>query len=246
MKKDNKILFGLLLLLLSVLFYLIHFMIFKDAHHIFIYLVGDIAFVFVEVLLVSLIIHRMLDERERKQRLKKLNMVIGVFYSELGTRLIRVMVACDPSREELCRQMAVGNKGGDQLFSDTLRWLEEYPFRIDRIKVDWEDFRAFLSGKKEMLLRLLENPNMLEHESFSELLQATLHLIEELEARDAFTSLPDSDFGHLVIDIRRVYGLLAMQWMHYMKHLRKEYPYLFSLAVRLNPFEENASPIVTE
>ena len=238
--------FGVLLLLLSVLCYLVHFLIFRDAHHIFIYLLGDIAFVFIEVLLVSLIIHRMLDDRERKQRFKKLNMVIGVFFSELGTQLIREMVACDPSREELCRQMAVGNKGGEQLFSDTLRWLEEYPFRIDRIKVDWEEFKAFLSAKKEMMLRLLENPNMLEHESFSELLQATLHLIEELESRKTFSSLPDSDFGHLIIDIRRVYGLLAVQWMHYMKHLRKEYPYLFSLALRLNPFDENASPIVAE
>jgi len=34
-------------------------MIFTDAHHIFIYLVGDIAFVFIKVLLVTMIIHQM-------------------------------------------------------------------------------------------------------------------------------------------------------------------------------------------
>ena len=30
-----------------------------------------------------------------------------------------------------------------------------------------------------------------------------------------------------------------------MRHLEKEYPYLFSLAMRMNPFDEAASPVVT-
>jgi hypothetical protein len=29
-----------------------------------------------------------------------------------------------------------------------------------------------------------------------------------------------------------------------MRHLEKNYPYLFSLAARLNPFEEEADPTV--
>ena len=44
--------------LLSVIFYWAHYTIFRDAHHIFIYLLGDIAFVPIEVVLVTLIIHR--------------------------------------------------------------------------------------------------------------------------------------------------------------------------------------------
>lgn len=57
----NRILGGTLLLLLSVLFYVLHYAIFHDAHHIFIYFVGDVAFVFIEVLLVTLIIHQILS-----------------------------------------------------------------------------------------------------------------------------------------------------------------------------------------
>ena len=72
---------GLSLLALSVVFYLLHYMIFRDAHHIFIYLVGDIAFVFVEVMLVTLVIHGVLEQREKRGRLEKINMVIGAFYS---------------------------------------------------------------------------------------------------------------------------------------------------------------------
>lgn len=55
---------------------------FRDPHHIFLYLIGDIAFVFIEVLLVTLIIHQLLSRREKQAMLKKLNMVIGAFFSE--------------------------------------------------------------------------------------------------------------------------------------------------------------------
>jgi len=57
---------GLSLVVLSILFYLLHYAIFRDPHHIFIYLIGDIAFVFIEVLLVTLIIHQLLSDREKK------------------------------------------------------------------------------------------------------------------------------------------------------------------------------------
>ena len=93
MKKKNyltqRFLLGLLLILLSIFFYTVHYLIFRDKHHIFIYLLGDIAFVFIEVLLVTLIIHHLLGEREKRAMLKKLNMVIGAFFSEVGTPLLR-------------------------------------------------------------------------------------------------------------------------------------------------------------
>jgi len=50
-----QVFLGLFLVVLSIIFYLIHYAIFRDSHHIFIYLIGDIAFVFIEVLMVTLI-----------------------------------------------------------------------------------------------------------------------------------------------------------------------------------------------
>ena len=65
MKRLNwQLVLGLSLIGLSAFFYLIHYVIFRDAHHIFIYMVGDIAFVPIEVLMVTLIIHRLLTERK--------------------------------------------------------------------------------------------------------------------------------------------------------------------------------------
>jgi hypothetical protein len=76
------------MMLLSFVFYVIHFFIFHDAHHIFLYLIGDIAFVFIEVLMVTLIIHHLLNEWEKRSHLRKLNMVIEMFFSEFCKHLL--------------------------------------------------------------------------------------------------------------------------------------------------------------
>jgi len=57
--------------------YIILYAIFTDPHHIFIFLIGDQAFVPIEVLLVTLIIEHLLKERERRALLHKLNRVIN-------------------------------------------------------------------------------------------------------------------------------------------------------------------------
>jgi len=95
------------------------------------------------------------------------------------------------------------------------------------------------------LLRLWENPNLLEHEDFTGTLRAVFHLKEELLSRDDLEELPETDKAHLAGDINRAYALMVQQWVDYMKHLKDSYPYLFSHAMRTNPFDRNASPIVT-
>lgn len=85
---------------------------------------------------------------------------------------------------------------------------------------------------------------MLEHQSFSNLLWATFHFTDELIHRKTLKNLPDSDYEHLAGDIKRVYILLVKEWLDYMKHLQKKYPYLFSLALRTNPFDPDANVIV--
>ncbi len=102
-----QILLGLSLIVLSVIFYLLHYTIFRDAHHILLYLIGDIAFVFIEVLLVTLIIHRLLSEREKRARLEKLNMVIGAFFSEVGTRLLAYFSDFDPKLDKIRKELVV-------------------------------------------------------------------------------------------------------------------------------------------
>jgi hypothetical protein len=241
---NQRLIFGLLLVLLSVLFYTFHYVVFRDAHHIFIYLVGDVAFVFIEVLLVTLIIHQVLSEREKRSMLKKLNMVIGAFFSEAGTPLLRHFREFDSDSEKISRHLVVGTEWSPEHFAQMQKVLEDHDSKVDPQAGDLEGLQDFLVEKRGFLLRLLENPNLLEHELFTELLWAVFHLAEELSHRARIDELPDSDYAHLAGDMNRVYGLLVREWLSHMEHLKNEYPYLFSLAVRTNPFDPQARPEV--
>lgn len=239
-----QILFALALLALCASVYVFHYAIFRDAHHIFIYMVGDIAFVPIEVLLVVIIIHRLLNDREKRARLEKLNMVIGAFFSEVGTRLLTYFSDFDPRLDEVRKDLIVTGDWSEREFSDVSKRLKNYSYTVEIQKMDLEGMRGFLVGERDFLVRLLENPSLLEHESFTQLLRAVFHLTEELEIREDVRRLPQTDYQHLAGDVTRTYVLLVNEWLEYMKHLKDNYPYLFSLAMRTNPFDQEASPLV--
>lgn len=189
-------------------------------------------------------IESMIDERERKIRVEKLNMIIGIFFSEMGTKILKKMSAHDPEIDEIRSVLIVTNTWSDAEFVRARSVLENHAYTLDSCCVSLVDLHAFLMHHKGFLLAMLENPQLIEHDSFTPLLQALYHLAEELMARDNLSGLPRSDCAHLSGDINRVYRLLILEWLTYMQYLKHNYPYLFSLAMRQNPFDEGASVIV--
>jgi hypothetical protein len=176
--------------------------------------------------------------------MEKLNMLIGTFFSVIGTRLLRYCVASDPHVDEIRGEVKVGVDCPERQFRDVRRRLEDREYGVDVGKIDLEEMRRFLEEKSDFSLRLLENPHLLEHSSFTNLLRAVFHLTEELVGRDDLGGLPESDYKHLAGDVERVYQLIVIEWLSYMRYLRESYPYLFSFAIRTSPFEKRASPIV--
>ena len=245
MKKIRwQVIAGISLLLLSIITYLIDYAIFGNARDIFFYLILDIAFVPIQVLLITLIIQRLLETREKQARLEKLNMVIGAFFSEVGTRLLTSFSDYDPSLDKIRKELMVNNSWDAVAFTNVTVRLKSYIYTIDIRKVNLPELRTFLVTKRSFLLGLLENSSLLEHESFTDQLWAVFHLTEELENRTDFSNLPESDLEHIAGDIKRAYALLVNEWLAYMQHMKDNYPYLFSLAMRKNPFDQNASAIV--
>jgi hypothetical protein len=238
-----QIFLGVILIAFSTVLYMIHYGIFGDIHHIFIFMLGDLAFVPVEVFLVTIIIHRLLSEREKRSIRNKLNMVIGVFFSEVGTNLLTYLSDLDTKDEIVRKYLHKVKNWKEQDFKDLNKKFHGYKSNI-KIKPDeLKDLRNFLISKRDFLLRLLENPNLLEHESFTDLLWTVFHLTEEVERGKDFKKISKKDYRHIVVDTVRTYDALVYQWIAYMGHLRKNYPYIFSLSIRTNPFNQKSEPI---
>ena len=243
-EKSWQIRFGVVLVVLSALLYLLHFVIFHESHHIFIYLVGDIAFVPIEVLLVTLILHQLLSRREKQAMLSKLNMIIGVFFNDLGTELLGRLSAFDTQPGDLDDLSDIDANWDAARFAGLRRRFIGESCKLDSRAGDLAGLKSFLLEKRSGLLDLLRNGNLLEHQKFTDALWAVFHLADELERRGDFSALPDTDLHHLSGDLRRAHQRLVLQWLAYMRHLQADYPYLFSLAIRTNPFRADASAVV--
>jgi hypothetical protein len=230
---------------LSAAFYALHYLIFRDLRHIVFYLLSDIAFLFLNVLVVVLLIEGLLEQREKKAILTKMNMVIGTFFSEVGLELLSQFSVFVMNPESLIPAVTIGPQWTHKDFAEASRAAREFDYAVKPDPARLAELRRFLTDKYPFMLRLLENPNLLEHDRFTDLLWAVFHLTEELSYRgDRLGSLPANDYLHLAGDLKRAYSRIVGEWIAYVEHLKGTYPFLYSLAVRINPLSPHPSAII--
>lgn len=241
MKKiDWKISLAIILIAVSILIFLLNYLIFHNTEEELFLLVEELGFIPIEVLVVTLIIDQLLQKRERRARLDKMNMVIGAFFSDTGANLLKLIISFDKNVDSIRSKLNISSDWKDSDFAIAKSSFERHSSLISCSASDFNETKNFLLSKRDFILRLLENQNLLEHESFTELLWAVSHATEELEARTDLRNLTKADISHLENDINRAYLIIVLEWLDYMKHLKSKYPYLYSLSVRTNPFNPNS------
>jgi hypothetical protein len=242
----QNLLMILLLVALSAGLYGLQVTIFQTFRDTSFYFLQDLAFLPLQVAIVTIVLGRVISEWNKRERLKKINMAISAFFSEAGTEIMMKLTQLIENNDELkpCLTIDIGLTASD--FSGMLKVLKKTDLRITCAGEDLESLKSLLLGKREFLLRMLENPNLLEHDTFTDMLLAVFHLTEELIARMDFACLPGSDTAHLNSDIKRATRTLLIQWLSHMAHLSTDYPYLYSLEVRRNPFSDSGGVILRD
>ena len=185
-----------------------------------------------------------LAKREIESRMEKLNMVIGVFFSEVGLGLMSSFSQYDPDFDRLRPDLIVLASWTGKDFVAASKEAQKHDYKADMKLVDPTGLKEFLLSKRDFLVRLLENPVLMEHQSFTDLLRAVFHLTEELAYRRDFADLPRPDRDHIALDIKRAHHLIVGEWLSYMGYLKNNYPFLFSLAMRTNPFDLKSSVVI--
>jgi len=181
-------------------------------------------------------------ERLRRQRL---NMLIGLFFTEIGNELLQILVKFDPNIDAHRQDFLIDYSWSAEEYEKLSKKIRNRDYMIDPQLIDLKVLKHLLLEKGDLLVRQIENPDLMEQESFAKLLWATVHLRDELLSRNVLTNLPEADINHLANDATRAYNFLVHQWLDYLRYLKQKYPYLFSLALRTNPFNEEASVIIT-
>ena len=93
--------FALSLIALSALLYLLDYIKFGNCKHLLDFLLQNMAFLLIQVLLVTLILDWLISYMDKQKHLKKVNMVMGAFFMEVGTRLLTYISDLDPELESI-------------------------------------------------------------------------------------------------------------------------------------------------
>jgi hypothetical protein len=224
----------------SVLFFALDFALYRDARNLVFYTVLDVAFIPINVLVVGLFINRLLAAREREELLHKMNMVVGSFFSAAGSGLISRLSVFDTDLDHDRAHMLFSAKWTAADFEAHRTTVRSDQHPMDTSASDLVALRAALDEQRGFILGLLQNGNLLEHGTFTDMLWALSHLSEELSARCNLTTLSAPDKAHIELDMARAYGRLLGEWLLYVAHLKADYPFLFAFAVRTNPFDPAA------
>lgn len=247
MKRSSwYIITGLLLVAISAVLYTLQIRLYHREVDTGFYLLQDFAFLPIQVLLVSLIINGLLQLREQSELQEKMSMVIGLFFTEMGNTLLRYFSEFDVNLSDMRKIARIDTNWSNREFAATRKLLEKHQYTIDCRCADMNDLKKLLDERKETLLQLLSNPNLIEHGTFTQLLWAVSHLTEELSLRNDLDNLPDEDYTHLAADMRRAYVQMVYEWLGYVRQLKSHYPYMFSLVVRMNPFDPDPSAVIEE
>lgn len=247
--KKWKIKFSILMIILIIIIYGSNYLVLGDGEHIISYVWTHLGFIPVDILVVAFILDEIIERKEKEAMLEKLDMLMSTFFSEIGNDLISQLSKANKYKTKTENLKSIKN-WDDKDYENKLKELKNttIDFQADIAPENREEFlnnlSKLLANKREFIINLINNPNLLEKEEFTGLINAILHLDEELEHRKDLNLVTDADFAHLNGDMHRVYNKLIHEWVYYLRYLNKHYPYMIALIIRTNPFDEDADVYV--
>lgn len=245
MKKEHSGLWVvLLLMLLSVILYTVQIAVFRAPHDTTFYILQDLAFLPLQIAIVTVVLGKYLKKREKAERLRKINVVINAFFSEAGTDLLKGFLEFSSSCDEIGSKLDIQTDWDDSAFLSAVGYLQKEVIKVECKAQQLSSLKELMIRKKNFMIGMIENPNLLEHDTFTDMLLSVFHVMEELMARNEFSEDHRADMAHISNDVRRALQSLLIQWVEYMRHLKTEYPYLYSLEIRKNPFFKDRSVVI--
>ncbi|PRR81520.1 hypothetical protein [Clostridium vincentii] len=223
----HNVLVPSILIFLSILMFLCHYVIFGQLENTIYYSFMSLSFIPINILAVTLVFDKLVERRARLERVSKLNMLVGLFFSDIGFVLLKLIVVGDEKIKSL------GLDFNDLKYCRNK--LNSHDHHIDFEKIDYTQLKDLVISGRDILSSLISNENILEHETFADLLMSLMHLRDEIIFME-HKELIQEDWIHIKGDLIRVYKNLTFQWINYLEHLKIFYPYQYSGAIKFNPF----------
>lgn len=226
----------LLLLCASALLYAIHYLIFRDLHHLAIFGLHELAFVPLEVILVTLGLDQLVEKTHREEARSKVSIIETLYFNESGGTMLRYLISFDPDAARLRELLQVTQDWHSSDFRQAIRQLKSYPFLLDLDRIDFFGLHYHLSQRHEYYRSMLENPALTQSEAFTEMIMKIYLLWEELDGRTNLYQLPEKDRNYLAELLHEIYRELTEYWLDNVYNHSIHNRFRLHRAIESNPF----------
>ncbi|CEN75997.1 Uncharacterised protein [[Clostridium] sordellii] len=217
-----------ILIALSAVMFLIHYLVFGQALNTAYYSLMNLCFIPINSLVVTIILEKFIDYRAKKDRIEKINMLVGIFFTEVGGKLMHLIIDSDKDAKNYITNF--------EDLNNIKKCLNEYDYKVDMNNIDLCSIKNILLENNNLFVTLISNENVFQHQIFTDLLMSVVHLRDEIIFMEKDDNL-ELNINHLENDVIRVYKNISIQWISYLEYLNKSYPFLYNNAIRVNPFK---------
>ena len=217
-----------ILIALSAVMFLKHYLVFGQALNTAYYSLMNLCFIPINSLVVTIILEKLIDYRAKKDRIEKINMLVGIFFTEVGGKLMHLIIDSDKDAKNYITNF--------EDLNNIKKCLNEYDYKVDMNNIDLCSIKNILLENNNLFVTLISNENVFQHQIFTDLLMSVVHLRDEIIFMEKDDNL-ELNINHLENDVIRVYKNISIQWISYLEYLNKSYPFLYNNAIRVNPFK---------
>ena len=202
-----------LLLCTSVVLYVLHYLVFRDLHHIGIFFLHELAGMPLEVILVSLFFDKLIEKTHEEENKSKLSIIETLFFNESGGNMLRYLSSFDPNFQQLSDVLAVRMDWKSVDYQAARLHLKDYPFHLDVEKVDFFGLHYHLDERHAYYRNILENPALTQSNEFTELVMKIYLMWEELDCRTDLYNLDLHEKHYLGELLTEIYEELVVYWL---------------------------------
>lgn len=227
-------------LVLSSIMYFIHYLFFSNIYETLSSIILSIAYVPIGIIYQTYIINIILEKRDLLTSKKKINIIIGSFYYEVGIDIISILTKGDNNIEAIREYTIIKSDWVEPDFERLKVLLENHYCDLDISKIQIENIYEILDSKDEFILNLMTNVSINDCDDFNELLITMLHLRDEFQGKYYNGELKNCEANYIKKDLCKAYRYLIIQWIDYIKSLKEYYPFLYEKALKSSPFDNRS------
>lgn len=224
MTRKETIFTVLVLSMISGCIYGLQVLLFHDLRNTEFYIMQDLAFIPISIAITTVVVGNIVARRSREEAAEKAGMLRTMFFSDIGRILMKKINAISEPSIPVYSGKGMSVQKQQEIIRSTA-------VTVHTDRDTYEFIRAFLNEKKQDLITLSGNNNLMDQDDFTQLLGGLFHLLDEFSLRGSYEELSESDISHMNDDFARVLILLGTNLAASAEFQKKHFPDFYQKAI---------------